>query len=96
MDAVSGVDMENQYEQAYNMILELQQEILSQPSGLPELPDYRLVNALSATHLLQDYLAQRIAEVGASSEGEDSEFLSVLKTAARQKTVDIYHGIVIY
>lgn len=63
--------MENQYELAYNMILELQQEILSQPQAFP---DYRLINALSATYLLQDYLARRIAETGASPEGEDWEF----------------------
>ncbi len=67
MNAASGVTMGNQYELAYNMILELQQELLSQPKGLP---DYRLINVLSATYLLQDYLAQRIAEIGASPEGE--------------------------
>jgi len=63
----------NPYEIIYDRILDLQQEliaILKSQSRDPEIP---VIHALSATYLLQDYLAQRIAGVGASSEGEDWE-----------------------
>ncbi len=63
----------NSYEITYDRILDLQQELITILQA--RNPEMSVIHALSATYLLQDYLAQRIAEVGASPEGEDWEFL---------------------
>ena len=50
----------------YDIILELQEQ-LEQDHDEPELghPDYRKIQALAATYILQDYLANTIAELEA-------------------------------
>lgn len=65
--------MMNIYEIAYDMVLDLRQEIV--PALRMEMgePDSRCVNALSATYILQDYLAERIAVLGESPVGEDTD-----------------------
>ena len=63
----------NSYEIAYDMVLDLQQEMLSGlKTQMGEL-NGRQVTALSATFILQDYLAERIGVVGQTPEGEDVE-----------------------
>lgn len=63
----------NSYEIAYDMVLDLQQEMLSGlKTQMGEL-NSRQVTALSATFILQDYLAERIGVVGQTPEGEDVE-----------------------
>lgn len=63
--------MVRQYEIEYDMILDLQQEIITILKTKVGERDSRSVNALSATYILQDYLAGRIATIGESPEGED-------------------------
>lgn len=65
----------NSYEITYDRILALQQELIAALKAQSGEPEPHTIHALSATYLLQDYLAQRIAEVGASLEGEDWESL---------------------
>lgn len=63
----------NSYEIAYDMVLDLQQEMLSGlKTQMGEL-NSRQVTALSATFILQDYLTERIGVVGQTPEGEDVE-----------------------
>lgn len=63
----------NSYEIAYDMVLDLQQEMLSGlKTQMGEL-NGRQVTALSATFILQDYLTERIGVVGQTPEGEDVE-----------------------
>lgn len=63
----------NSYEIAYDMVLDLQQEMLSGlKTQMGEL-NSRQITALSATFILQDYLAERIGVVGQTPEGEDVE-----------------------
>lgn len=63
----------NSYEIAYDMVLDLKQEMLSGlKTQMGEL-NSRQVTALSATFILQDYLAERIGVVGQTPEGEDVE-----------------------
>lgn len=59
------------YEIAYDMIIDLQQEIIPALRMETGEPDSRGVNALSAAYILQDYLSGRIAALGESPEGED-------------------------
>lgn len=61
----------NRYEIAYDMILDIQQEIISKRTNETEDLDRRIVKVLSAAYILQDYLAERIAVIGESPEGED-------------------------
>lgn len=68
--------MVRQYEIEYDMILDLQQEIIAILKAKVGEPDSRSVNALSATYILQDYLAGRIATIGESPEGEDWDGLT--------------------
>ena len=68
--------MVRQYEIEYDMILDLQQEIITILKAKAGEPDSRSVNALSATYILQDYLAGRIATLGESPEGEDWDSLT--------------------
>ena len=63
--------MVRQYEIEYDMILDLQQKIITILKTKVGEQDSRSVNALSATYILQDYLAGRIATIGESPEGED-------------------------
>ena len=65
----------NSYEITYDRILDLQQELIAILKAQSHVPEIPVIHALSATYLLQGYLAQRIAEVGASPEGEDWGFL---------------------
>ncbi|HAL88076.1 MAG TPA: hypothetical protein DCO69_02925 [Clostridiales bacterium] len=65
----------NSYEITYDRILDLQRELISTLETQSGETEIYLIHALSATYLLQDYLAQRIAEVGPSPEGEDWELL---------------------
>lgn len=63
----------NSYEIAYDMVLDLKQEMLSGlKTQMGEL-NSRQITALSATFILQDYLAERIGVVGQTPEGEDVE-----------------------
>lgn len=59
------------YEIAYDMILDIQQEIIPVLRTETGAPDYRMVHALSAAYILQDYIAERIAAIGESPEGEE-------------------------
>lgn len=68
--------MVRQYEIEYDMILDLQQEIITILKAKAGEPDSRSVNALSATYILQDYLAGRIAALGETPEGEDWDSLT--------------------
>ena len=68
--------MVSQYEIAFDMILDLQQEIISVLKAEANAPDSRSVHALSATCILQDYLAGRIAALGESPEGKDWDSLT--------------------
>lgn len=61
------------YEIAYDMIIDLQQEIIPALRMETGEPDSRSVNALSAAYILQDYLSGRIAALGESPEGEDMD-----------------------
>ena len=61
------------YEIAYDMIIDLQQEIIPALRMETGEPDSRSVNALSAAYILQDYLSGRIAALGDSPEGEDMD-----------------------
>lgn len=63
--------MVRQYEIEYDMILEVQQEIIAVLKAKAGEPDSRSVTALSATYILQDYLAGRVATIGESPEGAD-------------------------
>ena len=68
--------MVRQYEIEYDMILDLQQEIIAILKAKVGEPDSRSLKALSATYILQDYLAGRIATIGESPEGEDWDGLT--------------------
>lgn len=68
--------MVRQYEIEYDMILDLQQEIITILKAKVGEPDSRSVNVLSATYILQDYLAGRIAALGETPEGEDWDSLA--------------------
>lgn len=60
------------YEQAYNLIMQLQAELaakLYMERDTP--PDYKTIQALAATFTLQDYTAARIAEQGEPPEGAE-------------------------
>lgn len=61
----------NHYEIEYEMIMEIQHEALSNLSSNTGIIDYRLVNLLSASYTIQDYLAGKIAQIGETPEGED-------------------------
>lgn len=63
----------NSYEIAYDMVLDLQQEMLSGLKTQRGELNSRQVTALSATFILQDYLAERIGVAGQTPEGEDVE-----------------------
>lgn len=54
----------NPYEIAYDMLLDLQQEIILELETETGEPDSRRVIALSAAYILQDYLAEKIASTG--------------------------------
>ena len=66
----------NRYEIAYDMILDMQQEIIPELMGANGRPDYRSVNALSATYILQDYLTGKIAVIGESPEGDATDAIT--------------------
>ena len=68
--------MVRQYEIEYDMIVDLQQEIITILKTKVGEQNSRSVNALSATYILQDYLAGRIATIGESPEGEDMDGLT--------------------
>lgn len=52
------------YRAAYDMIMELQAELIEDHDDpLFQRPDYQKVKALAATYELQDFLANRIAEL---------------------------------
>ena len=52
------------YRAAYDMIMELQAELIEDHDDpLSQRPDYQKVKALAATYELQDFLANRIAEL---------------------------------
>lgn len=63
----------NRYEIAYDMILDMEREIIPELTDVNGRPDYRSVNALSAAYLLQDYLAGKIAVIGESPEGDATD-----------------------
>ena len=75
------------YRTAYDLILELQEQ-LEQDHNDHELgrPDYRKIQALSATYTLQEYLVNTIAELEAcgalesEEEGETEEFRQLMDT----------------
>lgn len=62
----------NLYEIAYDMILDLQQELKTNMRSW----NSSSVHALSAAYILQDYLAEKIATIGEAPEGEDINEIS--------------------
>lgn len=59
----------NKYEIAYDIIIELQRQIVSYLIDETGCFDVQSVNVLSASYILQDYLAGKIAAIGESPEG---------------------------
>lgn len=60
----------NKYEKAYSYIMMIQAELASDlMDPMLQIPDYRKIQALAAAYTLQDYLANKIAEVGETPEG---------------------------
>lgn len=71
----------NPYEIAYDMLLDLQQEIIPELETEAGEPDSRRVIALSAAYILQDYLAEKIASTGQTPQGEDGITWEQIKEA---------------
>lgn len=61
----------NKYELCYDMVMDLQKEVLPKLYDDMGQLDTRMVGVLSAAYTLQDYFAGKIAEVGATPEGEE-------------------------
>lgn len=66
----------NRYEIAYDMILDIQQEIIPELTNANGKLDHRSVNALSASYILQDYLAGKIAVIGESPEDDSTDAIT--------------------
>lgn len=71
----------NPYEIAYDMLLDLQQEIIPELETETGESDSRRVIALSAAYILQDYLAEKIASTGQTPQGEDGITWEQIKEA---------------
>lgn len=71
----SGCDcFKDHYRAGYDIIMALQGELAAQHHDAEiGCLDYRVIKALAATHELQDYLANRIAQAVATGELEPDE-----------------------
>lgn len=72
----------NPYEIAYDMLLDLQQEIIPELETEAGEPDSRRVIALSAAYILQDYLAEKIASTGQPPPGGGWHYLGTNQRGA--------------
>ncbi len=61
----------NKYELCYDMIMDVQKEVMLKLYDNMGKLDSRMVGVLSAAYTLQDYFAGKVAEVGAAPEGEN-------------------------
>lgn len=63
----------NRYEIAYDMVMDIQREAMGRLMDNTGFIKSDAVKLLSATYVLQDYLAGEIAMIGETPEGEDVE-----------------------
>lgn len=63
----------SRYEIAYDMVMDIQGEVMTHLTDSTGSIDSRAAKILSATYVLQDYLAGQIAIAGETPEGKDLE-----------------------